>query len=168
MNTRPKVRLQKNKLDLSLEFIGFTGLFLFWIYVCFIFTELPDIIPTHFNFKGEADDFGSKNTIFLLPLISSILFIGLTVLNRYPHIFNYLEEITSENAEKQYTFATRLIRFLKTIIVFVFFFIAYSTQHYSSNKSENLGFLIWIILGLLMLGPVLYLIFTSKLKNKRN
>jgi uncharacterized membrane protein len=36
-------------------------------YAAYLYPNLPATIPTHFNIKGEADDWGPKNTIFLGP-----------------------------------------------------------------------------------------------------
>lgn len=46
-------------------------------YAIYLYPNLPEIIPTHFNIKGEADGFGSRETIFLLPSIMG--FVGLFV-----------------------------------------------------------------------------------------
>ena len=42
-----------------------------------VYADLPDIIATHFNAQGEADDFGPKPIIWLLPSIGLVMFIGL-------------------------------------------------------------------------------------------
>ena len=36
-------------------------------YAAYIYPSLPVTIPTHFNYKGEADGFGGKDSIFLGP-----------------------------------------------------------------------------------------------------
>lgn len=38
-------------------------------YAAYIYAGLPATIPIHFNYKGEADGFGSKDSIFLAPSI---------------------------------------------------------------------------------------------------
>jgi uncharacterized membrane protein len=38
-------------------------------YAAYVYSSLPETIPTHFNFKGEADGFGGKDSIFLGPAI---------------------------------------------------------------------------------------------------
>jgi hypothetical protein len=43
----------------------------------------------------------------------------MTVLNRFPHIFNYTTTITEENALREYTRATRLVRYLKLTMVLI-------------------------------------------------
>ena len=39
-------------------------------YAAYIYPSLPETIPTHFNYKGEADGFGGRDSIFLGPGIS--------------------------------------------------------------------------------------------------
>ena len=56
----------------------------------------------------------------MLPIISTLLFIGLTTLNKYPYMFNYPSQITKENSVHQYTNATRMMRVLKLVIVLLF------------------------------------------------
>jgi uncharacterized membrane protein len=36
-------------------------------YAAYIYPTLPETIPIHFNYKGEADGFGGKDSIFLGP-----------------------------------------------------------------------------------------------------
>lgn len=43
-----------------LSFLLFLGLFL---YPVLIWSKIPDEIPTHYNFAGEADAFGSKSSL---------------------------------------------------------------------------------------------------------
>lgn len=42
-------------------------------YAAYIYPGLPATIPTHFNYKGEADDYGTKDNIFLVPAIMGIV-----------------------------------------------------------------------------------------------
>ena len=120
MDKRPKIELQLNQTDKTLELIGWFAVFGIWVLTVANYSELPDIIATHYNGTGEADGFGNKSNILSLPIISTLMFIGLTVINKYPHLFNYPSEITKENALHQYTTASRMIRFLKFIIMIIF------------------------------------------------
>jgi uncharacterized membrane protein len=43
-----------------------------FIYAAYLYPSLPEIIPTHFNIKGEADGFGGKDSIYLGPTIMGI------------------------------------------------------------------------------------------------
>lgn len=122
---RPIIKLKNRPLDTAIELATFVGVLLLIGLAAFHFANLPDTIPTHFNGKGVADGYGSKRTLLVLPIMGSIMSMGLYLLNRVPHIFNYPVEITEENAEKHYRSGTALIRWLNLIIVWSFSFIVW-------------------------------------------
>jgi uncharacterized membrane protein len=155
MEQRPKIKLKLSKIDLALEWFGWILLMCFWGFTALKYKSLPEIIPTHFNATGIADGFGEKWNIITLPGIASVLFIGLTVLNQFPHLFNYLTEITEVNAEKEYTKATKLIRNLKIMLVFIFFLIAYKTIKNSLNQSNEIEIWFTPLVILLIFIPLL-------------
>jgi uncharacterized membrane protein len=132
-----------------------------WIWTGTSYSSLPDSIPTHFNAAGEADGFGRKASIVGLPVIATLLYIGLTLLNRVPHIFNFPTPVTEDNALKQYTNATRMIRYLKLILVFVFAGISYQTIQQANGTGEGLG--IWFLpLTLVLVSmPLVYFVVKS-------
>jgi uncharacterized membrane protein len=44
-----------------------------FIYLLLVFKSLPDEVPTHFNFKGEADDYSNKYALWwMLALLNGI------------------------------------------------------------------------------------------------
>ena len=43
-----------------------------FIYAAYLYPSLPEIIPIHFNIKGEADGFGGKDSIYLGPIILGV------------------------------------------------------------------------------------------------
>ncbi|MDR0898369.1 MAG: DUF1648 domain-containing protein [Oscillospiraceae bacterium] len=48
------------------------AIFLFELVIAaIVYPTLPDTIPIHFNFSGEADGFGGRWNIFLLPMLTS-------------------------------------------------------------------------------------------------
>lgn len=120
METRPKIKLPLSSFDKTLEITGRCIIILLWMLALFAFLKMPDTIPTHFNASGQADKYGHKGTIFILPAIATIIFIGITILNHYPHIFNYINKITEANAADQYLIAVRMLRFLKVLVAILF------------------------------------------------
>jgi uncharacterized membrane protein len=129
MEARPIIKLTWTWLDYSIEYLGWLALAIFWVLIWVNYAELPHTIPSHFNWKGEVDGYGSRETMLLLPIIATLVFVGLTILNRYPHLFNYPSPITADKAVASYTAATRLIRFMKTLVVFIFGFISYHIMY---------------------------------------
>ncbi len=153
---RPIYKIELSLLDKLLDILGWLILLLFWLMTVLNYSNMPDTIPTHFDLSGKPDSFGNKSTIFILPILCSILFVGMTILNKFPHIFNYPTKITSRNAESQYTIATRLIRYLKLIVILTFSTIGLMTSLTANNKLSGLGIgFLSVFLGLIFI-PLIY------------
>lgn len=137
--TRPKIKIQPDLIDNALDLISL-GLVLFAFYFPFsVYSEMPDMIPSHFNAAGEVDALSGKEKVWWLPAITGVLYAGLFILNRYPHIFNYSVNITEENAEKQYTLATKLIRWINLYATGGLCYISYGVVNSAINTEESLG-----------------------------
>ncbi len=161
MDERPKIKLELTTTDKIFEILGWTSIFAIWVLTITNYTKLPDIIPIHYNAMGQADGFGRKGNILILPIIATVLFVGLTILNKFPHVFNYPTNITTDNALRQYTNATRLIRYLKLIIVVIFGLISYQTIRNANGQTEGLGtWFLPLTMGLLFI-PLIYFIVKS-------
>lgn len=120
MNESPIIKLQLTTTDKVFEILGWVSIIAIWVLTITNYANLPGTIPIHYNGAGQADGFGRKDNILTLPVIATVLFVGLTILNKFPQVFNYPTKITAENALRQYTNVTRLIRYLKFIIVVIF------------------------------------------------
>ena len=165
MEERPKIEIKFNTADKLLEIIGWITLALQWIMTILNYSNLPDTIPIHFNASGQADDFGSKGYIFTLPIIGTVIFLGITILNKFPHIFNYPTAITKDNAEKQYKNAFRMMIYLKFVIVFTFIIIQYKTIQTAFGNSQGLG--VWFLplsMGLILIPTIFFVIKAVKTK----
>ena len=166
MNKRPKIKLQLKQTDKILEVVGWVSVFGIWALTLTNYSILPEIIPIHFNGVGKADGFGNKTHIFVLPIISTLLFIGLTILNKHPHIFNYPSQITKENAVHQYTNATRMMRVLKLVIVLLFGLIVFKTIQNVNGHAGGLGtWFLPLTMGMIFIPMLYFLIKSLKQKN---
>ena len=165
MNKRPRIKLQLNQTDKILEIVGWISVVGIWALPLINYFDLPEIIPIHFNGAGKANGFGNKTHIFVLPIISTLLFIGLTILNKRPHVFNYPSQITKENAVHQYTNATRMMRVLKLVIVVLFGLIVLKTIQNVNGHADGLGtWFLPLTMGMIFI-PMLYFLIKS-LKKK--
>jgi uncharacterized membrane protein len=160
MSQRPRLQIALTTPDRIIEFAGRLCLVALWGMTIFAYENLPETIPTHFGPGGAVDDYGSKMTLFFLPVIGTIVFIGLTVLNKYPHIFNYPADIRPENALSQYTNATRMIRFLKFSITFISLVTVFMIYNAVITGSGRLGSALVPILIVVLVIPLSY--FTIK------
>ncbi|MFP2996114.1 DUF1648 domain-containing protein [Spongiivirga sp. MCCC 1A20706] len=158
---RPKIELEKDTLDLFVEATGVVLLLALIVLPIVFYSQLPEKIPTHFGADGTADNYGSKDSIWFLPVIGTILFVGMFILNKHPHIFNYPTRITVDNAKRQYKNATKLIRFLNTTVVLVFTYITFSTINIALGKQEGLGTYFLLAFLALVFVPVVYHLFKA-------
>jgi uncharacterized membrane protein len=157
MEKRPRIKIENTSLDRVVDLAGWLVLAGLWLMILLNYADLPDTIPTHFNAAGKVDDYGSKSTIFLLPVIATLLYGGMTRLNLFPHIFNYTKKITAENALAEYTNSTQMMRYVKLVIVFLFTIIVFKTIQTANGKSEGLG--IWFLPLVLVLALALFLVY---------
>ena len=158
---RPKLKPVSTKLDLILEIAAFLFFLAIWLLPIFTYQILPETIPTHYNLIGEIDDWGSKGTIFILPAIALVLYIGLTVMNKYPQIFNYPTKVTQDNALQLYSKATRLMRITKLIVVVLFFAIEWQICNTNENSKLPVWFLLLAIAIPIVLPIILAFSFTK-------
>ncbi|WP_239618150.1 DUF1648 domain-containing protein [Cohnella mopanensis] len=135
------------------------------VYLVAQWTDLPATVPAHYNGKGEIDRWGSKWELAILPAIAIILSAGLSVLSRFPHLYNYPVTITEENAVKQYSLARKMVIWMNLEIQVLFCYIEWTSVQAALGKSE--GMWMWsipILLVVLMGTLVVYIIraFRSK------
>ena len=163
MSNRPKLKIELTTSDKILEIFGWLAVITVWTFTWMNYKYLPSDIPIHFNIAGEIDHIGSKSNILLLPIVSTLLYLGLTILNQFPHYFNYPTTITDENAYSQYKSATRMIRYLKLVIVLIFGSILFRTIQIADNNGNELG--IWflpLILGSIFVPLIVYILKSNK------
>ena len=161
MEARPQIIIKLTRVDKALETLYLIILILLWVATIAGFSELPEQIPSHFNAAGEADDYSNRISIFMLPVVASIIYTGITLLNRYPHLFNYPAKVTVENARHLYTSATRFFRIIKLTVVIIFSAIVLLTYKAVFTKSEGIG--AWFLPAILALILVPVLIYSLKL-----
>lgn len=166
MEERPHISIQLTTSDKIIEIGGWLVIGGSWLFMLFNYTGLPGEVPTHYNLGGKVDSYGSKMSLFWLPLLSLGLYIGLTYLNRFPHTFNYLIEITPDNARRQYKAATRMIRYLKFGLVGIFGYIQYVTFGVAFGSGTALPWWFIPLVLVVTLVPLIYFLVQS-LKGSR-
>jgi len=165
MNTkRPRIKVPFETVDVIIEMLSITLLILMWTYCIINYFELPDTIATHFDATGKPDDFGSKNTIWIIPVVATVMYIGMYILNKYPHIHNYMVNITEENALKNYRFSTRVVRVVNFLCVLLLAYITYMIIESAFGKQYNLGtWFVPLLIGFSIVFPIVLIIYMRKL-----
>ena len=161
---RPIIPLIPSRSAQWLDRLSLLGLIFIWIYCMVAYAKLPDIIPIHFNARGVADNHGSKATLFLMPAIITFVYVLMTILNRFPHIFNYPQTLTEVNAKEAYTKATQLIRIIKLIIIAFTVIIMIDMVR---SALEGHSKLTWWIIPLFILAMIIPVIISVKSSFKK-
>lgn len=160
---RPNIELEKDPFDWGIEIITLIFVVMLIGLPAFYYGDLPNQVPSHYNASGEVDNYSGKSSILVLPVIGLFLYVGLTFLNRFPHIFNYPKEITDDNAESQYRMATKLIRVLRMVTIASFLYINWSTLQNAMNLQSGLGnYFMLITLSVIGLILITYLVMAIK------
>jgi uncharacterized membrane protein len=160
---RPVIEIEKKPIDWFMDIVGIIFILLIIGYPLVNYSSLPDQIPTHFDASGQPDAFGSKSKLWGLPAIATICFIGLFILNFFPHIFNYPTEINESNAESMYRNATRMIRVLNLVIAVSFFYISFRSINTAMGVYSGLGsYFLPIFITATLLPVILFMIWSFR------
>lgn len=160
-NPRPRIKLKLMPFDRMVEFAALIFLLALIILPVLYYNVLPERMPVHFNASGIPDDYGGKATLFFLPGTGLLLYLLMTLLAAFPHVFHFAVKITPENAEIQYRLATRLIRILKTVILLMFSFISYKTIQTITGGAAGLGKVFLPVFLILTFGVVIIYLVQS-------
>jgi hypothetical protein len=161
MKTRPKIRPQKSVWDRVLEVIAIAALAYGVVLVLQAWSTLPTTIPTHFDAAGNADGFGRKGMIWLLPAISVVMVPAILFLRRFPWLSNVPIEITVENAAYQYALIVRLLSLLACTVSLLFTVLVYDTISIAGGGNSLLGWWFMPIFIIGVIAPILWYFYAA-------
>ncbi len=164
MQSRPKLKIKLTRADIIFEIVSAVLLMGMIVFVALYYKYLPENIPSHFDFSGNVDSYGGKSMILLFPILGTLLYLLLTIANFFPHTFNYLKEITEENALVQYTISTKMIRYLKFALTAILAVLTYMIYMNATNQMAGLGLWIIPVFLVFIFVPIAYFILKSAKK----
>lgn len=136
---RPILTIPRTTIVLILNFLAVAGVIASFALALHAWRILPDRIPHHYNLRGEADAWGGKWIVFFLPSIAAVMLMGLFVLSRFPHKFNYLQTITAENAFRQYRAVLSMLAWLRLEIAWLFVYILWEMMQGGLDESRRMS-----------------------------
>lgn len=156
----PKILPPPNPKNRILDFVGWLIALLHLAVVGHYYTELPDIIPTHYNLKGEVDGYGSKTMLWFLPILGLALYIGLYTLIKKikPWNHNYPLKVTETNAEQLYAMSTSMLYWINVSVALLFFVISITIiLKATSNGKNSFNWLLPTLIAIVTLLPFLFI-----------
>ncbi|MFB4167792.1 DUF1648 domain-containing protein [Virgibacillus sp. JSM 102003] len=147
MKSHPKIKVPATKWEKFLNILSVIILICSIVYVVQAYNSLPEQVPTHFNAKGQADAWGNKATVLLMPAIALVSFIIMYFVTKAPHTFNYMVKVTEENAPRLYALARTFMAAINFEMVVIFSYIAWAMVQ-SANSGTGLGvsFIFFVII----------------------
>lgn len=100
---------------------------------------LPARVPTHFGLSGPPDGFGPKSYLWVLPVVATVLYIGLTLVNRFSRAFNYPVKLTEENQARLEPLGIALVGWLKAEVLWVFAWLTLTSVKIALGRNSGLS-----------------------------
>lgn len=147
------MKVKKSKYNIAVEIICLALLIGVLIYLLISWNSIPDKIPGHYNAMGEIDRMGNKLELFVIPIISWILYLGITLLQKFPEAWNTGVKVTEENKERVYRVLFDMISTVKLIMVAVFVYL-------TINSARAISLSVWFlpVFLILMFGSIVLFI----------
>ena len=113
-----------------------------FVYLAYIWNELPSKVPVHWNIHGEIDRYGNKSELILIPILLPLLVYL---------IFLVVPKIDPKNKLKKMGNKLQIIKFLLTASMSILaLFILYTAKNQSFTNSNYI--ILFIGLLFIMLG----------------
>ena len=160
--SKPKIKVPVQALDRAIDSATFLILCLMLLLTINAYPSLPETIPTHFNGAGNVDGYGDKSVLLVLPGIGLFMCIGLFILIRFPHIFNFPVEINEQNAEIQYILINRMMRTLNFVSVSSFCFITFRVIESANGNGGGTGYFFLPIMISGTIIPIIIYIYLAR------
>lgn len=104
------MKIKNTRLQTILEWAGILLLIGQFVYTFVMWFLLPARIPAHYDISNHVTRWGSRNELFIMPIITVGLYVFLTVLARMPASWNFSIETNDRNrAYLQSAYRTILI-----------------------------------------------------------
>lgn len=147
-----------------LKLISFFLLLFIWVYSLVNFGKLPETIPVHYNLSGAADGFGSKNSLWLLIGISTLIFLFLIYLSQNSKSqFLNIPQNLKENPEV----AGFIVNILNVLAMSLFAVITFESMQNALGKADGLSSLTDYLLGLIFVLIIGMMLYSWKLSRKK-
>lgn len=123
--------MKRNKLsvmDMVVEILCLLMLIGTTLYLILGWQSFPEQVPMHSNFAGEIDRWGNKREMLILPILSWILYVFMTVVEQFPQVWNTGVKVTVENRVRIYRILKNMLGTIKIIIIALFSYMTVATS----------------------------------------
>lgn len=97
------------------------------IYLAVAWAGLPAEIPGHYNAWGQIDKYTGKGSLIALLLVAWALYLVMSVIERFPGLWNTGVAVTKENKHRIYRILKDMLKTVKLLVVIVFTYLLMSS-----------------------------------------
>ena len=146
--------MPRARLQFLLEVLAALLLLVMLVLPVWYWTQLPDKLPTHFNYRGEPTAWGSKSSIWILPCLSIPLYALLTAAARYTKLASVPFTIDRDDPNVD-ALLKEMVLVVKAGVMLTFAFILWSSIRTALAQAGGLSLLFVPLNLLLVVGPAL-------------
>ena len=139
----------KTKFGKTMQILSVLCLTASTLFLAAGWNQIPEKVPGHYNFAGEADSMTGKGTLILIPVMNWLMYLGISALEHFPQVWNTGVEITAQNRERVYRVLYHMIVSMKLSVVLIFSFMTVWHKNYMPS---------WFFTAAMLLtfGPMLF------------
>lgn len=138
MEKQPILKIPKSRFEWSLDLVSVVVFIGAIAYLVMKWTTIPNLVPGHYNAAGEVDRWGGKAELLILPIIGIFIWAGMTVLEKFPHAFNYPYRL-EKNIEAQYRNARLLVNVLKNEGLWLFTYLMWIDVQIAIGNAKSMS-----------------------------
>lgn len=157
----PKIDIKLTNNQQRQIALGWIIIALNFIVVGIFYADLPDSIPAHFNYKGDVDGYGNKDSIWTLPILMGLTYALLAFIIKKvkPWNMNYPVKITEKNAPEVYKMSLQTLIYMNLLIAIIVTPIIVETilQAHKIDLGFKISSLSIIIVAVVTLLPLYYI-----------
>lgn len=128
---------------------------------------LPLSFPTHFDAVGHPNGWGGRGMVWLFPAIATAVYVGLSVLARFPGVFNYPVLVTPHNRARLESLTVGLFAWLKLELVCLFAWVEEAIVRSARQQQNALSPLFVPVVLVVVWSTVLWYIVTARRAGRR-
>lgn len=162
---RPKIDIPKTMSERIWDLIGYLVFLSSVIYLIYVWGDLPQEVPAHYNALGEVDRYGSKWELVILPGVSLFILGLMNLFERFPEWHNYPKRLNDKNAESFYLNSRKLVNQIKNISLIIFAYLLFQSVGIAIGWLKELNS--WglsILIFLLLFAIIIQFIKNRKIK----
>ncbi len=130
------------RLFTRFDIIAFLIILAPFVYLAAVWGQLPDIVPIHWNAQGEIDNYGSKESLLLIPILLPLLTYLIFV---FAPLIDPKKRLDSQNNKYQ-SFKVLLTGLMSVLAVFIIYS-AYSAISFGISTITIIMGMLFLILG---------------------